>query len=718
MMFAYADKIFNSNGLSICTPEKFNEMLDSSKTEEVRLNLAALRECLSAGEITQQEYDNKKSEEKKKLPVVSPNAWFKDGHRCIESARPSGLVFVDCDHLPLDVRAYYDSMVSGREVELGILFAALSISEGGLHFILRRPQGYSIKRAAMEFAEKTGLSEYLDKGCFNADRCMYMSTRNQVLYYDEEQLFADYEYEETEDVDMDVRPIFLEEERGGFYNRIISKYWDRHDGEPQEGERHDKVLRLAVQLAAVVNNYGTNGLPNKEVDDICKWAAEKCTDDGMSKEMCTIIREIAQEDHVAAAKKEGMPLYEQLLEELEPNLPVGFREAIYGQPKNLHLPIIAALGPVFGALADGVSFMYDNGRPQYLMLMTLVIGHSGSGKGSVTSVLERWTNPIFEAETKVRIGEQQWRNSSEDKPRPTLPRKFIGSNVTGAAMINLHNNSGGHTLLQVDEELDAQQKFSIWCQNDDIYRKSFDRGMCSVERAGKESISGMVRAQVNWVFSCTPNQPVRLFDMGNSENGLFQRVLPAILPDRRFEPWEKQKRFSMEDRKMIAEGVEKSTMILTHSTGYYEFENLMDACENWAEEKRQEMIKGNEQLVGLIARPTQILMRYAMLWWLLSGENEPDENSIKFGRMMAEYMVAGQMALLNANIAKKEQTALPVLGYAKNNVFDKLPQHFATDDVQKASPSTTKPESVKRSIRRWKNEGWIVESPTGGWDKV
>ena len=168
---------------------------------------------------------------------------------------------------------------------------------------------------------------------------------------------------------------------------------------------------------------------------------------------------------------------------------------------------------------------------------------------------------------------------------------------------------------------------------------------------------------------------------------------------------------------MISQGTQEAIRRLRACQGYFLFDKLIDACENWAEKKRQELIKGNDTIMGLIARPTQILMRYAMLWWILSGEEEPSEDAIKFGIMMAEYMIAGQVALLQANIAKQAKTPLPQLNSNPHNLYDQLPQEFGMDELNALSPGT-KTESVSRRLRRWVQERWIKPLGNQRWCKV
>ncbi len=705
-------------GAELCTPALFNEMLDNAKTEQIREGLAVLKNRLNEGKILLTEYENRAKALKMQLPCITPNASFSDGYRHKESAIPSDKLFVDVDHIPFPIRPWYEGVVAGREAELDVVFSALSIREEGLHFIKRRNPKLSREADAMSFCAVLGIADYLDKGTFNIDRCMYASTRSQVLYFDENELFSeeDYQEEELEDKRISVSSSSTVSENNsnsGFYGEIVKRWWEKNGGEPMSNvpnERHNRLVSLAAQLRNVIPDYG---LDEGEYEQIIDWAAS-LPEGEISNEMKDIIREIKSEQVVD--NQSNKPVYESLLTELIDHMPVGFRESLYGQPRYLWLPIISALGPVFGTFADQVSFLYDNGRPQYLMLMTLIIGHPGSGKGAVWEVANRFIEILFDEGSQAREADLEWRNS-DDSVRPVQPRQLIGSNCTGAAMINLHNCSQGHTLLQADEELDAAKKYQEWCQNDDIYRKSFDRGMASVERSTKEAVSGMVRAQVNWLFCCTPNQPARLFDFGNSENGLFQRVLPAVLPDRRMEPWEKKKRFTPEECQMISQGTQEAIRRLRACQGYFLFDKLIDACENWPEKKRQELIKGNDTIMGLIARPTQILMRYAMLWWILSGEEEPSEDAIKFGIMMAEYMIAGQVALLQANIAKQAKTPLPQLNSNPHNLYDQLPQEFGMDELNALSPGT-KTESVSRRLRRWVQERWIKPLGNQRWCKV
>lgn len=140
---------------------------------------------------------------KKKLPAVCWAAYFKDGHRHAESAVPTGLAYIDIDHvydnlvkvsqvepsaeserLKLNghyARCLYGQLFSGFEEDLGIVHAQISPSGDGLHIVFIPRVGNSIEDAQKAFAEDSGLQFY-DAQCKDIGRLLFLSSAQDTLF--------------------------------------------------------------------------------------------------------------------------------------------------------------------------------------------------------------------------------------------------------------------------------------------------------------------------------------------------------------------------------------------------------------------------------------------------------------------------------------------------------------------------------------------------------
>ena len=96
---------------------------------EVCAEIADGKEKCLRGELTHEEFDTLKAGLKKRLPVITPHATFRNGRRLNADAVPSGLSMYDVDHIP-DPRGYYDKNIRGREAQLGIVACCSSSPQG------------------------------------------------------------------------------------------------------------------------------------------------------------------------------------------------------------------------------------------------------------------------------------------------------------------------------------------------------------------------------------------------------------------------------------------------------------------------------------------------------------------------------------------------------------------------------------------------------------
>ena len=170
-----------------CTPELFNRTLDSPQVARTCAEIEDALEACRHGELTQDEFETLKAQLKKRLPIFTFHATFKNGRRKNDDAIPSGLSIYDLDHIA-NPRAKW-AEIEARKEELGILLSHISPSLEGLRLVFIIPLGMSLEQAQAWMARQIGDKEY-DACVKDHARCSFAVPREYVLFMDADALFS------------------------------------------------------------------------------------------------------------------------------------------------------------------------------------------------------------------------------------------------------------------------------------------------------------------------------------------------------------------------------------------------------------------------------------------------------------------------------------------------------------------------------------------------
>ena len=143
-MFGYVKHCYDKE-TRVCTPELLAQALDSLHVAKTCAEIEDALEAYRRGELTVDEFDEKKSGLKKKLPILTPHATFRNGKRKDDEAIPSGLSMYDLDHIPNPRGRWAE--IEPRKQELGILMSHVTPSTEGLRLIFIIPKGMSLAEA-------------------------------------------------------------------------------------------------------------------------------------------------------------------------------------------------------------------------------------------------------------------------------------------------------------------------------------------------------------------------------------------------------------------------------------------------------------------------------------------------------------------------------------------------------------------------------------------
>ena len=197
MKFGIAKNV--KSEVRVCTPDLLNEALDSPHVAKICAEIEDALEACRRGELTLDEFETKKSQLKKLLPILTMHATFTNGRRKNDEAIPSGLSIYDLDHIA-NPRARW-AEIEARKAELGILLSHITPSTEGLRLVFLIPGGKSLAEAQAWMAQQLGDTQY-DACVKDHARCSFVVPRSYVLYLDVDTLFLDrtQRHGDTEDL--------------------------------------------------------------------------------------------------------------------------------------------------------------------------------------------------------------------------------------------------------------------------------------------------------------------------------------------------------------------------------------------------------------------------------------------------------------------------------------------------------------------------------------
>ena len=680
---------------------------------------------------------------KHRLPVWTPHcAEFKDNHRSIADAvKPLNRLMLDFDE-----KGHTDE-ICARLMEKSPLVPLL-IEESvrrGTHVLVELPDGMTPEKAQQLMQEATGFTP--DAAVKDVSRCIYMVPEDHTKYVSEK-LFevSDEPLEATSAAPAIVptTPIVAavavnenkEEPRfkGIPYTSIISEWWRRNGGEPQEGERNVKLHKLAVNLRAICDNkrevlmevMPRFGLTDAElrsvVDSACKEEPK-----GISKVMQGIIDALELgipadeiEDAEAVAEETGVKVNVKAL-------PIGLKESLVGVPVSMHMPVLCGIMPICGAYADGVEVEYCDGNVHRLGLMAIIHGEQASNKSVVKNAIDVWKRQFDEEDALARKREEEWkerkkgRKANEKAPEdPHVLIRQVPVTVSCSTLLKRFKNSGGHTIYSFGEELDTLRKTNgagSWSSKYDIYRLSFDRGEWGQDYNSDAAESGVVKVAYNWTMLGTNGALRKCFKADNIENGLSSRVLLAEMPDCSFSKMPKFGKRSAEDEAKIQEAVTR----LRSFTGVIDVPRLRKAIEAWVEAKRVEAAKDIDHVKDTYRKRAAVIgFRCGVIFHILSGAARESKACLDFALMMAEYCLKQQIKAFGEVLESQFVDARDeCIRYGSNHsIFDQLAPAFTMDDLRALKRGFCSEAGLRKIISRWYRDHWIEKTDKTHWRKL
>lgn len=548
-MMGFAPSVKSS--VTPCTIENLYAAMDAEVTNRVCAEIEDALERVKRGEMSREDFETFKRDKKKELMVLTPHATFSDGVRQNKTAVPSGLSMYDVDHIA-DPRGYFNTLVSDRCRELGIVMAHVTPSTEGLRLIFEVPAGMTLAEAQKWMSEQLGDSSY-DGSVKDYARCSFIVPRAYLLYIDEEELCKEREVKtesqngravevepelESQNAtasEMESQNVTPASDRNlRLFDLCLAEAGLKLEEIDQMGVYNWHNTLVAILSVGICRLMTQNELkavlsvkmPNYAKEQDCQRLVSDFYKDytKMNAPMSQRLRAIYAES--VTGEKDKTLTTEDVLGDVPPQLPKRLPKLVKlllsKEPDVYKSACAMGIFPALGTHLVDVHFPYADHTMHEATFMTNCMAPMSSGKSCVNRVCEPIMADIKARDDENRRREDEWkeecRSMGANKQKPKRPDDLIiqimSSDLTNAALVQKLQDAHGRFLYtQLDEvELFDQLKVNGKSgQIGKIFRLAYDCGYYGQERVGIQSVTGRPRMRWNWNASCTIQRGQQFF---------------------------------------------------------------------------------------------------------------------------------------------------------------------------------------------------------------
>ena len=513
------------------------------------------------------------------------------------------------------------------------------------------------------------------------------------------------------------------------YSEIISEWWQRNGGVPQEGERNVKLYQLAVNLRAICDNnpqllmqvMPRLGLDEQELHAIVESACKE-PPKGLTKPMREIVEKCTGGQSPCALQ--GGNINSQLedwgsqIEAMFDDFPI-LKDICKGLKKSQYPAAMIVAGAFEMTLMTRCWYRFYH-RPEELRRLNssaLIIGDPASGKSFATRLFKLLAAPIVAADKvgkdAINAYREQMRTKGANKEKPKKPKvvvrvhpartsnaQFIQDMVNAVEMVDgeeMHLH-----MLTFDTELDntvTVQKGGSWIDKMSLELKAFHNEEDGQAYSNNDSILQDCNVYWNYVYTGTPIALKKKVNEQNFGSGLATRLTVIPLPATNFEMMSRESMVDYESDNRLKAWAEKldrmkgelSVQKIVDELYDWTARRMMDAQEN--DSKADEMLLKRCAYHGLnYAAPFIVMRHWDQMkkdgdYWC--GDFETDDIDWKLAELIVNMQFACQRhyfgAMAEAYFDNKLKDA-SVNVQRKQKTFEgfaRLSEVFTTDDVMR-----------------------------------
>lgn len=711
-----------------------------------------LRLC---NDIAHEEDKDKRSELKKRLPVITWQAFF-PGRRVASEAQPSGLFMLDIDHVdnPFEL---YSRQIASRVSELGIVYVGKTASTHGLRIVAKcLPTLHSLEECQKWLA--SNLKVEYDGVCKDFARCSFLVHDSYTYYMDAKAIWQEeaddmckYKVEVTNPTvasvpvpagqqltipgteDVPTTENIPTDYKGVPYEDICKEWLEYTGGEPTEGDRNNRLYQLATRLryitdfneATMIRVMPTYGLPKKEVADLVRSSLTSPRATNIPKDMRETLERIDKRIKLKGDEEEIPDVITST--ERMPPLPPIFRQWAEIAPDDFKTAVTLCQLPILGALGSRLRARYLDGKIHSPSFQVSLEAPQASGKSFMVRLVETELAPMIQADEAQKEKEKEYADKvaemkllnikinadNKDEILGTKPQgivRFLPATISITKMLmRLHAAKGLHCFAYA-EEIDTVHKAykRAFSSLGELLRVAFDNGRYGQDYASENSFSGDVFVYYNTLFSGTPKAMRRFYP--DVEDGLVSRVLFVTLPDQFGKPMPVWGELDAKAKQIMDIGLERLNEIsLVGDEVQPEYMLKLDylnaELDKWIKAQQIEALNQEDRTRDIFCRRAAVVgFRAGMLAAFLYGGKRTTptvrKNVCKFAIWVANCML--NQHLLRFNIQGTGSNVNPF-----EDVYKELKDTFTRDEAEQALLATGKDTPVRVMLYKWRLLGTI-----------
>ena len=727
---------------------------------------------------------------KRRLPIWTPHcAAFRDNHRAAADAlKPLPRLMLDFDEKGHSAEILERSLALQKEGKWQVLLVEESVRRG-THVLIVLPDGMTPQEAQQRFSADVGFQA--DGALKDVSRCIYMVPEDHTLYVDEERLFGNEELrmkneelppanpsvgthhgasDDASDANDDAAnaphtddaanapkadaPWCVPTFKGIPYLEIIQQWFRLAGGEPVQGERNDKLHRLASHLRYIADNDETlmlqvmprYGLSEEEMKGLihsacsAKWySMPKMLREALENEERRMKNEESLRNEELRIKNEEWPAEDEnssfggeadiLHSSLPKRLPALIKLLVSRTPDVYKAAVAHAVFPALAAHLHRVRFKYIDNVEHEATLMNVLMAGTGAGKDCISEPINRIMADIRRRDEDNLRREREWKNevtskgaNKDKRQRPEgLIIQEIDADMTNPAFVMRMAEADGHFLYTKLNEIDqfdamrgsgrSGQQFQIMCL-------AFDPGnRYGQTRVGVQSVTEKVTIRFNWNAATTIQKGKRYFSRVLTD-GPISRINFCTIPEREIGAdmpvyGTYDAAFDEELRPYI-ENLVKAQGLIDCPQAYKLAQTLKEECADFARLSQSRVYE------NLSFRANVIAYLKACVLYVANGCRW-DKTFEDFIRWSLQYDLACKMEFFGAEIEEANQQGmvrdrqLP----GRRNLLELLPDQFTFQDaVRVRQREGLDAQGTSAMLRQWKHRRYVTIVTNDNYQKL
>ena len=740
-----------------CPPEKFDEIADSPQVAQT---------CRLLADVPHDSDEAKRL--KQQLPLLMFMANYSDGHRHAESALPTGMAYLDLDDLkgenPREVWQRIVQRLIAKGLESLVVLVHVSCSGKGLRIVYIIPRQFGllspteqIERSKLWLADELGVED--DSKTKDLARGSFAVPRGYIIYGPDKRMWrevveapevtlaqaipptaegrSDAPEHHTEEASPEgaqeaTSPVDCSSFKGIPYADIISEWFRRTGGEPQTGERNDRLHRLAAHLRYITDNdeqlllhiMPRYGLREEEMRSLIHSACS-ARFYSMPRKLQKIVADLspeAPEGGAAALMGRQAALATDGWASAPPQMPRKLPPLVrllVSKTPDIYKPAVChAVFPALGVHLHKTQFRYIDNVEHEATFMNVLMAGTGAGKDCISQPINHIMADIRRRDAENLAREKAWkdevnsRGANKDKrQRPEgLVIQEIDADMTGPAFVMRMSEADGHFLYTKLNEIDqfdalrgngrGGQQFQIMCL-------AFDPGnRYGQTRVGTQSVTEKVCIRFNWNASTTVRKGQRYFQNVLTD-GPISRINFCTIPEREIGAempiyGTYDARFDEELRPYI-EQLCAARGTIDCPQAFRLAQKLKNECADFAR-LSQSRVYENLSFRALVIAYLKACVLFVAHGYKWSKEME------NFVRWSLDYDLWCKMHFFGEAIEAAENGSATTSRRGPRNLLELLPDEFTMEDAVRVRREQGLPrQGVQDMIRMWRNRGYIEE---------